>query len=51
MPLHTIGIIGGADGPTEIIVSGSPIWEIAAGAIFAAVVIGILLFIKKKNRH
>ena len=51
MPFHTIGIIGGADGPTEIIVSGPSVWELAAGAIFAAVVIGIVLFIKKKNRH
>ena len=49
MPFHTIGIIGGADGSTEIMVSGSPIWEIAAGAIFAAVVIGIILLIKKKK--
>ena len=49
MPLHTIGIISGADGPTEIFVSGPSVWEIVAGAIFAAVVIGIILLIKKKK--
>lgn len=50
MLFHTIGIIGGADGPTEIILSGPSVWEIVAGAIFAAAVIGIVLFIKNKHR-
>ena len=50
MPLLTIGIIGGADSPTEILLSGKrSIWELAAGVIFAAVIIGIILFIRKKN--
>lgn len=49
MPLHTIGIIGGTDSPTEILLSGKrSIWELAAGVIFAAVIIGIILFIRKK---
>ena len=49
MLFHTIGIIGGADGSTEIFISGPSVWEIVAGAIFAAVVIGIILLIKKKK--
>ena len=50
IPLLTIGIIGGADGPTEILLSGKrSIWELVAGVIFAAVIIGIILFIRKKN--
>ena len=50
MPLLTIGIIGGADIPTEILLPGKrSIWELVAGVIFAAVIIGIILFIRKKN--
>lgn len=50
MPFHTIGIIGGADSPTEILLSGKrSIWELAASVIFAAVIIGIILFIRSKN--
>ena len=50
MPLLTIGIIGGADSPTEIFLSGKrSVWELAASVIFAAVIIGIILFIRSKN--
>lgn len=50
MPLLTIGIIGGADSSTEILLPGKrSIWELVAGVIFAAVIIGIILFIRKKN--
>ncbi len=50
MPLHTIRIIGGADSPTEILLSGKrSIWELVAGVIFVAVIIGIILFIRNKN--
>lgn len=50
MPFHTIGIIGGADSSTEIFLSGKrSIWELAASVIFAAVIIGIILFIRNKN--
>ncbi len=50
MPFHTIGIIGDADSPTEILLSGKlSVWELVAGVIFAAVIIGIILFIRKKN--
>lgn len=37
-----IGIIGGADGPTAIIVSGNPIALITA-AVIAVVVIGLVV--------
>ena len=34
----------------EIFLSGKrSIWELVAGVIFAAVIIGIILFIRKKN--
>ena len=36
----SIGIIGGADGPTAIMVSGSPVWLIAALVVAAVVVVG-----------
>lgn len=50
MPLLTIGIIGGADSPTEIFLSGKrSVWELVAGVIFAAGIIGIVLFIRNKN--
>ena len=50
MPLLTIGIIGGADSPTGILLPGKrSIWELAAGIIFAAVIIGIILFIRNKK--
>lgn len=35
MPFHTIGIIGGADSPTEIFLSGKrSVWELAAQCHF-----------------
>ena len=40
-PSASIGIIGGADGPTAIMVSGP---TMGMGGMIAAVVIGILLF-------
>ena len=40
-PSASIGIIGGADGPTAIMVSGP---TTGMGVMIAAVVIGILLF-------
>ncbi len=47
-----IGIIGGADGPTSIIVSASPdawIYAVAAVVIVAAVTAGIIFYRKKKK--
>ena len=49
MKSTSIGIIGGADGPTAVFVSGPPIWLIAAGvAVAAALIVGIVLYVKKK---
>ena len=50
----SIGIIGGADGPTAIMVSGSPVWLIAAFVVAAVVVGGaaaLYLYHKNKNDH
>lgn len=46
----SIGIIGGADGPTAIFVTGS-IWPTVIGAIavIAAVMIGIVVLCRKKK--
>ena len=48
----SVGIIGGADGPTAVFVSGSPLpfFLIAAGiaAAVALLVTGIVLYIKKR---
>ncbi len=47
-----IGIIGGADGPTAIIVSSSPdawIYVAAAVVVIAAVVTGVILYRRKKK--
>ncbi len=46
----SIGIIGGADGPTAIFVSGS-IWPLIAGGILVLLVIaGIIVLAKKKTK-
>ena len=42
-----IGIIGGADGPTAIFVTGSPLWLIVL-AVVAVVVVGLVLALTKK---
>ena len=49
----SIGIIGGADGPTAVFVTGSPAWLIAAAALAAVVVAGAAaaLYLHNKNKH
>ncbi len=42
----SIGIIGGADGPTAVFVSGS-LWPIFAGGLLLGLIVGILW----KKRH
>ena len=48
----SIGIIGGADGPTAIFVSGNPtglfLTVVGAAAAAALLVTGIILYIKKR---
>ena len=45
----SIGIIGGADGPTKIIISGNPLPEIIAVAVIAAVIVGVVVLLKKRK--
>ena len=45
MNAATIGIIGGADGPTAVFVTGRFPWEIL---LLAAVCIGALIWFKKR---
>ena len=49
----SIGIIGGADGPTAVLVTGSPAWLIAAAALAVVVVAGAAaaLYLHNKNKH
>lgn len=47
----SIGIIGGADGPTSVFISGSPItWVISAAALAAAIALAVFLIRKKKKK-
>lgn len=49
--LATVGIIGGADGPTAIFVTGVPSFsEILCMALVAAAVIGGVVFFVGKHR-
>ena len=45
----SIGIIGGADGPTKIILSGNPLPGIIAFAVIAAIIAGIVVLHKIKK--
>lgn len=45
----SIGIIGGADGPTKIFISGNPIPEILAAVIIAAIIVGVVVVLKKRK--
>ena len=48
----SIGIIGGADGPTAVFVTGSPLWLIAALAAAAVIVGGaVALYLYNKNKQ
>jgi len=46
----SVGIIGGADGPTAIYVSGEPlIWGIAAAAVILAAV-GVVVYLCRRKK-
>ena len=45
----SIGIIGGADGPTAIFVSGSPMRLIIGVALIILGVVGVVIFVKRKK--
>ena len=44
--MNTVGIIGGADGPTKVFLSGSVWWLVFAAAL-AALIIFLILRTKK----
>lgn len=46
---HTIGIIGGADGPTAIFITGNPVPAILGCAVLVAAVILIIFALHKKK--
>ena len=51
MTAQSVGIIGGADGPTAIFIIGSlPVWQIL-GAAAAILILGILAYKKKGRNH
>lgn len=45
---HSLGIIGGADGPTAIFITGDPISTIVSTALAVAIAIFVLKYLKKK---
>lgn len=45
---ETIGIIGGAGGPTAIFVTGDPVTTVVSAVLAAAIAILLLKFILKK---
>ena len=45
-----IGIIGGADGPTQILVSASPDWPLWALAFLAAAAVLLLVLRKRRKK-
>ena len=45
-----VGVIGGADGPTVIIVSGSPEGWITLIAVLALIVVGAVWLIRRKRK-
>lgn len=51
--VNTIGIIGGADGPTAVFVTGSPVGLIAAVIVAVVVLVGAgaALYLHHKNKQ
>lgn len=46
---HTIGIIGGADGPTAVFITGNPITGILFLAALVVLIILAIRFFRKKK--
>ena len=46
----SIGIIGGADGPTVISVTSDMSWLCVCGLIIAAIVIALVIYRSRKNK-
>ena len=49
MDKSSIGIIGGADGPTKIFITGNPLPAIIAAVMIAAVIVVVIVFLKKRK--
>lgn len=48
---YSIGIIGGADGPTAVLVSGNPVIPLAiTGVVIIAVIVGVVILVKRKKK-
>ena len=45
---HSIGIIGGADGPTAIFLAGDPLSTIVSTALAVAIALFLLKYMKRK---
>lgn len=45
---HSLGIIGGADGPTAIFVTGDPVSTIVSTVLAVAIAVLLLKHLKKK---
>ena len=48
---HSVGIKGGADGPTDIIVTGNPLLAIGVAVFAIAAIITIIVLIIKKRKN
>ena len=47
--MSSIGIIGGADGPTVVLLSGNPWLEIAVGVLLLAAIVVLIVLLRKKK--
>ena len=45
----SVGIIGGADGPTKIFISGNPLAGIIAAVLIAAIIAGVIAVLRKRK--
>lgn len=50
LPSSAIGIIGGADGPTSIIVAGAFPWTIVGAAIVVAAAVALGVYFAKRKK-
>ena len=48
MEAHSIGIIGGADGPTAVFVTGDPVSTILSAVLAALILLAFIKYLKKK---
>lgn len=46
----SVGVIGGADGPTAVFVTGTPWAAVVTGVIVLAAVIGLVVFFWRRRK-